>query len=103
MYEMYVLNNSAGILGNIIDNMTHILNVLNIVPLVGHEFCFERCLDTDNCRAVSIGPLGLHTYCFYHTSDCMIEGFTGFTFMWRYCLSGEQFLYYYFSPTYSGI
>ena len=93
---MYVLTNSAGFVGNIIDDMTHI-------PLTGHLSCFERCLDTDICRAVSIGPLGPHTYCFYHTSDCLTEGVAGFTFMWRYCLGGKQFYFNFFIRLIAGL
>ena len=98
---MYVLTNTAGILGNIIDEMTHVLYLFHTLPFAGHESCYERCFDTDICRAVSIGRQGLHTYCFYHTSDCLTEGVVGFTFMWRYCLSGKQFLYCSFSLSYT--
>jgi hypothetical protein len=58
------------------------------------ELCYERCLETAECRGVTYDPTKLE--CYYHICDCHLAftGVPGFKFMWKYCLESKTYRYF---------
>ncbi|XP_060575154.1 uncharacterized protein LOC132732699 [Ruditapes philippinarum] len=78
IYEIYMIEGYVGSC-DIIPSMTEYL-------VYYPELCYERCLETAECRGVTYHPTKLE--CYYHICDCHLAftGVPGFKFMWKYCL-----------------